>query len=99
MSPHRISGFFASESGSSTPVLIDDSSDMERSSLNSSINEEADRTSNPVNEPIAIIGIGELLADQPIDHLLMSSRLSASRRGQIRRGSLESLNGRALWSK
>ena len=59
MSPHRLSDFVASESGSSTPVLVDSLSDMEQSGLYSSISGEAYGTGNPVNEPIAIIGIGE----------------------------------------
>lgn len=65
MSPHRLSDFDASESGSSTPVLVDSLSDMEQSGLYSSISEEAYRTGTSVNEPIAIIGIGEFFRIQP----------------------------------
>lgn len=80
MSPHRLSDFVPSESGSSTPVLVDGLSDMERSGSSSPTSEEAYKTGYHVNEPIAIIGIGQYFEYQPIYDLLMSQRLSASRR-------------------
>ena len=59
MSPHRVDDFVASDSGSSTPVLVDALSDSDQSGLSSPSHEEAFKTESQVKEPIAIIGIGE----------------------------------------
>lgn len=61
MSPHRLSDFVESESGSSTSVLVDGLNDTEQSVLSSPISEGAVEAGNQVDEPIAIIGIGQFL--------------------------------------
>lgn len=61
MSPHRVSDFVDSDSGSSTPVLVDGLSDIDQRDLSSpSVGEshEEFKTGSQANEPIAIVGIG-----------------------------------------
>ena len=58
MSPHRVSDFVESDSGSSTPVLVDNLSDIDESGSSSPSTEEDFGKGSHVNEPIAIVGIG-----------------------------------------
>lgn len=61
MSPHRLSDYVESNSGSSTPVLIDELSDIDHAGHSSAPSESDFGTGSKVNEPIAIVGIGMLL--------------------------------------
>ena len=58
MSPHRVSDFVESDSGRSTPVLVDGLSDIDESGSSSPSTEENLTKGSHVNEPIAIVGIG-----------------------------------------
>ncbi|KAI4115532.1 MAG: hypothetical protein LQ338_007846 [Usnochroma carphineum] len=57
MSPHRLADFVGSNSGTSTPVLFDTTSETEQS-LDSSAVEADFYAERQANEPIAIVGIG-----------------------------------------
>lgn len=59
MSPHRLSDFVDSDSGSSTPVLVDALSDVGQSSPSVGESLEDFRAGSQANEPIAIVGIGQ----------------------------------------
>ena len=99
MSPHRVSDFAEPDGDSGTPALVDGLSDIDQMDLNSLSTEDNFRTTGQVNEPIAIVGIGQYFRLPFIHDLLTPRRMSASRRGQFRRGPLEALDRRALRSR
>ena len=77
MSPHKVDDFVASDSGSSTPALVDALSDSDQSGLLSSpSHEETFKTESQVNEPIAIVGIGECFSRSINCHVLIISQVA-----------------------
>lgn len=66
MSPHRLADFVGSNSGTSTPVLFDTTSETEQS-LDSSAVEADFYAERQANEPIAIVGIGKRDPSNPSD--------------------------------
>ena len=76
MSPHKVADFITSDSGSSTPILVDALSDSDQSGLSSPSHEEAFKTERQVNEPIAIVGIGESFPRSIRCHALILSQVA-----------------------